>query len=76
MKPFRVSGSFLMGRERTPFTIETLGADEEGARDRVYSTIGSRHRIDRYKIKIDKVTEIAVSDLTDPVVEKKIQMVK
>lgn len=76
MNPFRVSGSFLMGRDRSPFTIETLGDDENGARDRVLSTLGSRHRINRYNIKIDKVEKISVDDLSDPVVAKKIQMVK
>lgn len=76
MKPFRVTGRFDMGRIPTPFTIETIGADESAARDRVYSTIGSKHRVNRHGIKIESVTELTPDQLTDPVIEKKLSLVK
>lgn len=76
MKAFRVSGKFRMGHILTPFTIESLGKDEAGARDRVFATIGSRHRVNRHQITIEKVVPLSADQITDPVVEKKISMVK
>lgn len=76
MKPFRVTGEFRMGRTNTPFTMETIGKDANGARDRVLSTIGSRHRVDRHHVNIKDVKELKVDEVTDPVVEKQLSMVK
>lgn len=76
MKAFRVSGKFWMGHIETPFTVETIGNDDAAARDRVLSTIGSKHRVDRHHITIEKVQEISVDEITDAVVEKKYNMVK
>lgn len=75
-KAFRISGKFRMGHITTPFSIETLGADEKAARDRVLSTIGSRHRVNRHQIWIEKVEPLTSEQVSDPVVEKKISMVK
>lgn len=75
-KAFRISGKFRMGHITSPFSIETLGADEKAARDRVLSTIGSRHRVNRHQIWIETVEHLAADKVTDPVVEKKISMVK
>ena len=76
MKAFRVSGKFRMGHITTPFSLETVGKDETGARDRVLSTIGSRHRVSRYQIWIEKVEPISNDKVTDAVVEKRLSMVK
>lgn len=76
MKAFRISGKFRMGHIITPFTVETLGADDKAARDRLYSTIGSRHRVNRHQIEITKVEPLTADQVSDPVVEKKISMVK
>ena len=76
MKAFRVMGKFWMGHNHTSFTVETIGADENGARDRVLSTIGSQHRVDRHHIDITKVEEIRPDQVTDPAVEKRLSMVK
>ena len=75
-KAFRISGKFRMGHITTPFSLETLGASEVEARDRVLATIGSRHRVNRHQIWIEKVDPLAADQITDPVVEKKISMVK
>ena len=76
MKPFRVTGEFRMGRTNTPFTMETLGKDANAARDRVLSTIGSRHRVDRHQVTVKAIKEIRLDEVTDPVVEKRLSMVK
>lgn len=76
MKVFRVSGQFKMGHVSTPFTMEVIGADETAARDRLYATLGSRHRVNRHQVAIAKVQEIRPDQITDPSVEKKLAMVK
>lgn len=76
MKAFRVSGKFRMGHIQTPFTLETVGVDEKAARDRVYATIGSRHRVSRHQITLEKVEPISGDAITDAVVEKRLSMVK
>ena len=76
MKVFRVSGKFRMGHITTPFTIETIGADEKGAQDRVLATLGSRHRVNRHQVAITKTQEIKVDQIEDPAVEKQLSMVK
>ena len=76
MKPFRVTGKFRMGHIKTPFTLEAIAKDEAGARDRIFAQIGSRHRANRHQIWIEKVAEIKPADITDPVVEKQLSMVK
>lgn len=76
MQAFRVTGTFKMGHNNTPFKVETVGDNDAQARDRVLSTIGSRHRVNRYQIKITKVEPIAADKITDLVVEKRLSMVK
>ncbi|HET6405600.1 MAG TPA: 50S ribosomal protein L18Ae [Candidatus Thermoplasmatota archaeon] len=75
-KAFRITGKFRMGHITSPFSMETLGVDEASARDRVLATIGSRHRVNRHQITIEKVEPLTPDQVTDPVVEKKISMVK
>jgi large subunit ribosomal protein LX len=76
IKPYRVTGEFWMGHTLSPFSQETIAADPEGAKDRVFSTIGSRHRVDRYHITIKDVVELKPDQVTDIVVTKRLSMVK
>ncbi|MEA3199428.1 MAG: large subunit ribosomal protein [Thermoplasmata archaeon] len=77
MKVFRVQGKFRMGHiMNAPFTLEVIGADDHGARDTIFATLGSRHRVNRHQVWIEKVTEIKPDQITDPAVEKKLSLVK
>lgn len=76
LKAFRITGQFRMGHITTPFTIETVGRDENDARDRVLATLGSRHRVNRHQVSLATVTEIRGDQITDLVVEKQMSMVK
>lgn len=76
MNAYRVSGKFRMGHILSPFSLETVANDDEGARDRIFATIGSRHRVARRQIQIEKVTRISADEVTDAVVEKRLSMVK
>lgn len=73
MKAWKVNGKFKMGRDWTTFTTEVAGADEAAARDRVFSTIGSRHRVNRRQIEITAIAEIKGEAITDPGVAKAIR---
>jgi large subunit ribosomal protein LX len=76
LKPFRVTGKFRMGLILTNFTMETIAKDKKGAEDRILATIGSRHRVNRHQITIGTVEELKTDQVTDPVVEKQLSMVK
>jgi large subunit ribosomal protein LX len=76
MKPYRVSGSFRMGDRMSPFTQETVADDADGARERVLSTLGSRHRVDRHHVELKDVVEMKPADVQDPSVKKRLSMVK
>jgi large subunit ribosomal protein LX len=38
--------------------------------DRVYKEIGSKHKAKRFQIKILKVEQISLEEVTDPIVKK------
>jgi len=58
MKAFRVQGIAPFGKMRQKFTFDVVAENEDDARGRVYSTIGSRHRAPRRKIELSSVAEI------------------
>src|SRR5438552_7805589 len=76
LKAYRVTGEFWMGHVLSPFTQETVAADATGAKDRVLSTIGSRHRVDRHHITVKDVVELKPDQVTDATIAKRLSMVK
>ena len=76
MKVFRVTGKFRMGHITTPFNMEVIGDDPRAAEDRVLSTLGSRHRVNRHQVTLAKVEEIRPDQIQDPAVEKMLSMRK
>lgn len=60
-----MTGSFPNGRTLQPFTQDVVASDEEDARHRVFSTLGSRHRASRRKIVVDSVKQIDPADSTE-----------
>lgn len=73
MQAFQVTGSFKMGRQETRFNIETADETEDDARERVVSTLGSRHRISRDLITIEGVEPIDEEEVEDPTVRKRLE---
>ena len=69
MKVYRVKGKFLMGKIWQPFSKEIIGNDENEARERLFSILGSRHRVKRRMIKIDSIREVNKEEIGDPVVK-------
>ncbi|MEC9211624.1 MAG: 50S ribosomal protein L18Ae, partial [Candidatus Thermoplasmatota archaeon] len=54
--------------QRQPFSYDLPAEDTDAAKHKVYSTLGSRHRIMRRSIKIESVSEIDPRTSTEPTV--------
>jgi len=69
LKAFRVQGTFLMGRTRQQFTKEIVCSTQPEVPGKIFSELGSKHRVKRRDIKIKNIEEIKANDVTDPVVK-------
>ena len=58
MKVYRITGTFRMCGVAQPFSKEVLSKDKAEARERLYSDIGSKHRVKRRFITLDEITEV------------------
>jgi len=67
---FRVVGKITKPNYMTDFRKEIRALRPEEAVERVYMEIGSKHKAKRVHIKVLKVEEIGVDEVTDPVVRK------
>ena len=64
MKAFKVTGTFKMGRNKNqPFSKEILAANSNQAKEKIFSNIGSKHKIKRNFITITKVKEIKPEEI-------------
>ena len=72
MEAFLVTGSFADPRKEQPFSIEMAAEDEASVREKTLSTIGSRHKMKRWQIKIDKVEEIPADKVESHLVKYQI----
>ena len=70
MKVFRVTGEINKPNLKTPFAKEILAEKPEHAVERVYTEIGSRHRVKRFQMKVTKVEEVPVDEIEHPVLKK------
>lgn len=58
IKTFRIKGWFRNNSKKQRFTKEFRAYKEEDVIERVYSDIGSRHRVKRNLINIEKIEDI------------------
>lgn len=70
VKVFRVIGKIMKPNYLTDFRKEIRALKPEEAVERVYNEIGSKHRAKRAQIKVLKVEEISLEEVTDPAVKK------
>jgi len=70
VKIFRVEGRITKPNYQTDFRKELRALKPEEAVERVYKEIGSKHRVKRFQIKILKVEEVSVEEVTDPIIKK------
>ena len=64
-KIWRATGQYRKERRTFTFAMEMLALKEEHVRERVYSDIGSRHRVKRRQIEFKEVKELKPTDVTD-----------
>jgi large subunit ribosomal protein LX len=70
VKIFRVIGEINKPNFKTTFKKEIRALKNEDAVDHVYKEIGSKHKVKRFQIKILKVEQISLEEVTDPIVKK------
>ena len=70
LKVFKVTGEINKPKLKTPFTKELLAEKSEHAVEKVYSEIGSKHRVKRCHMKISKVEEISPDEIANPILKK------
>ncbi|MFO8114914.1 MAG: 50S ribosomal protein L18Ae [Halorubrum sp.] len=56
MTTYTVSGRFQSRGDYQPFTKEIEAENEDLARERIYTTVGSQHNRKRTQIEIEEVT--------------------
>ena len=70
MKVFRVTGQINKPNLNTAFAKEVLADKSAHAVEKVYTEIGSRHRVKRCHMKIVKVEEISPEEIANPILKK------
>ena len=66
MKAFRVVGHYPASKKKQDFTIDVVAPNEEDAQHRLFSHIGSRHRVQRRHIVIESISQIDPSNSSSP----------
>lgn len=69
MKAYKVTGTFLMGKNYEKFSKEVVAKDEKGAREFIYSELGSKHKVNRRKIDILKIDPLKKGEVQNTVVK-------
>lgn len=70
MKVFRVIGEIHKPNLETTFRKEVIAVKPEHAVEKVYTELGSKHRVKRFQIKINNVEEISPQEIKDPLIRK------
>lgn len=66
VKVFKVTGLMKIRREWQKFSLEIADVKKENAIERVYSLLGSRHKLKRAHIRILEVKEINLEEIRNP----------
>ncbi len=74
VKIYRVVGLALFGHDKYPewrkFVVETRALGEKDALEKIYSLLGSKHKLKRKHIRVLRVEEISLEEVKDPVVRE------
>lgn len=71
-KPYQVEGDFQMGRVRQHFVLQVTAASEKAAQERVFSSLGARHGVNRRQISIASAKTVGNDAVTDAVARKEL----
>ncbi len=70
MKVFRISGLYSpKGKNWLKFSKDVVAEDDEAAKEKVYSIMGSKYGIKRRLVDIKEVKEIKPEESDDPMVQ-------
>lgn len=64
-KVWRVTGEYTKKKRTFTFRKEMIALKESHVRERIFSDLGSRHRVKRREIEIQTVEEIKPEEATD-----------
>jgi large subunit ribosomal protein LX len=70
VKIFRVTGKIDKPNWKTNFSKEVRALKPEHAVEKIYKELGSKHRAKRFQIKILKVEEITLEEVTDLTIKR------
>jgi len=70
LKVFRVTGEIRKPNMKTTFNKEIIATKPEHAVEKVYTELGSKHRVKRFQIKITKVEEVTPEQIENPLLKK------
>jgi large subunit ribosomal protein LX len=70
MKVFRVTGKIHKPNLKTTFKKEVIALKPEHAIEKIYTELGSKHRVKRMHIKIISVEEVPAQDIENPLIKK------
>jgi large subunit ribosomal protein LX len=70
VKVYRVSGKISKPNLKTEFSKEIRAVKPEDAVEKVYTLIGSKHRVRRFQMSISKVEEIGLDEIENLIVRK------
>jgi len=70
LKVFKVSGEICKPNLKTRFKKEIIAIKPEHAIEKVYTELGSKHRVKRFQIKIEKVEEVPPQEIENPLLKK------
>jgi len=76
MKVHRVMGKFRMGKKKGEwqrFSKEVVSEDREKAIEKIYSLLGSKHRVKRTNIKIYDTEEVDEDEIENNLIKEKIE---
>ena len=70
MKVFRVTGKIHKPNLNTLFAKEVIAEKSEHAVEKVYTEIGSKHRVKRFQMTISQVEEVQPEEIENPILKK------
>ncbi len=70
VKIFRVKGMVVGKSEKFPFIREIRALNEEDAKEKVYSEIGSKHKVVRKHIRVEEIKIIDPRESKDPIIRQ------
>ncbi|MBS3782528.1 MAG: 50S ribosomal protein L18a [Candidatus Thermoplasmatota archaeon] len=76
MKVHKVMGKFRMSKEKGEwqrFSKEVISEDEEEAIEKIYSILGSKHRVKRTNVKIYDTEEVDEDEVENNLIQEKIE---